>query len=129
MKNQTKRKVMQIGDFMLRNNQCSSVQTDVRAKGIFVNEKYYLDIDSMLKTPVSKKEALTYGRKLKMALPTKTQMRWIEQNLDVINKSLLSIGRGDCLLFGAILKEFWTRYEKTTGSAGERRSVLFLVPI
>lgn len=124
-----KARSLQIGDVVLRNNQCSPVQTQVRAKGILVDEAHYLDIDSMLKTPVSKKEALLYGRQMKMTLPTKTQMRQLEQNLEVINNSLLSIGRGDCMLFGTMLKTFWTRCDRTIQTQNERRGVLFLVPI
>lgn len=129
MKNKTKCARMQIGDLMLRNNQCSSVQTEVRAKGVFVDKSCYLDIDSMLKTPISKKEALLYGHKLNMVLPTKRQMRLIEQNAEAINNSLIKIGRGDCLLLGKILKEFWTRYEKPTNVPNDRRCVLFLVSV
>ena len=129
MKNKTNGAVMQTGDLMLRNNQCSSVQTEVRAKGIFVDKSCYLDIDSMLKTPISKKEALQYGQKLKMMLPTKKQMRLIEQNAEIINNSLIKIGRGDCLLLGQILQDFWTRYEKAKSLSNERRCVLFLVSI
>ena len=127
MKNKTK--CMKIGDLVFRNNQFSAMQPNLRAKGIFVNEEYYLDIDSILKTPVSKKEAQVYGRQMNMMLPTKKQMRLIEQNLEIINNSLLSIGRGDCLLLGAVVKDFWTRYAKTADSGIERRSVLFLVQI
>ncbi|MBQ9271465.1 MAG: hypothetical protein IJ218_04285 [Alphaproteobacteria bacterium] len=129
MAKQNKFARMRIGDFMLRNNQCSSEQTKVRAKGVLVDESHYLDIDSILKTPVSKQEALLYGQQLKMKLPTKKQMQQIEKNLEIINNSLLRIGRGDCMLLGEILQQFWTRYEKTTDSVGKRRCVLFLVPI
>ncbi len=82
---------MKIGDLVFRDNQFSAMQPNLRAKGIFVNEEYYLDIDSILKTPVSKKEAQVYGRQMNMMLPTKKQMRLIEQNLEIINNSLLRI--------------------------------------
>ena len=129
MKRQNIKTSSQVGDFVLRNNQCSSVQTQVLAKGILVDDAHYLDIDSLLKTPVSKEEALFYGRRLNMPLPTKKQMRVLEQNLETINNRLLSIGRGDCMLFGTIQKNFWTRCEKRLATQNERRGVLFLVPI
>lgn len=119
----------QIGDFVLRNNQCSSAQNEACIKGILISAEYYLDIDSLLKTPISKKEALLYGQRMKMSLPTKKQMRLLEQHLETINSSLLRIGRGDCLLLGTILSQFWTRFEKATPAFDERRGVLFLVPI
>ena len=94
---------------------------------IYNVEKYLsMCIDSLLKTPVSKKEALLYGRSLNMSLPTKKQMRLIEEHLETINNRLLSIGRGDCMLLGAIVSLFWTRFENRPD---ERRKVLFLAPI
>lgn len=119
----------QTGYFVLRNHRCSPVKTEECVKGILVSPEYYLDIDSLLKTPVSKQEAVRYGKQLKMTLPTKKQMRLLEQHLETINNRLLSIGRGDCLLLGAILQQFWTRFEKATFSPEERRGVLFLAPI
>lgn len=116
----------QIGHFVLRNHQCSAVKTEECVKGILVSSEYYLDIDSLLKTPISKQEALRYGRSLNMLLPTKKQMRLIEEHLETINNRLLSIGRGDCMLLGAIVSQFWTRFENRPD---ERRKVLFLAPI
>ncbi|MBR6356239.1 MAG: hypothetical protein IKR92_05240 [Alphaproteobacteria bacterium] len=116
----------QIGNFVLRNHQCSAVKTEECIKGILVSPEYYLDIDSLLKTPISKKEALLYGRSLNMLLPTKKQMHLIEEHLETINNRLLSIGRGDCMLLGAIVNQFWTRFENRPD---ERRKVLFLAPI
>ena len=117
------------GFFVLQNNQCSPFPDRMKVKGIMVEKNLYLDIDSILKTPVSKQEALLYGRGMNLMLPTKKQMRLIEKNLEKINNSLLSIGRGDCLLLGAIIKDFWTRCEKSNNLPSERRFVLFLVPI
>lgn len=119
----------QIGDLVLRNNQCSPTPAQIPTKGILVDDAYYLDIDSILKTPISKKEAVFYGKQMKMLLPTKKQMQKLEQNLETINNSLLSIGRGDCMLFGTLRKEFWTRCDKPADITTERRGVLFLVPI
>jgi len=129
MKKNIQIRQLQIGDLVLRNNQCSPTPALVPTKGILVDEAYYLDIDSILKTPVSKKEAVFYGKQLNMLLPTKRQMRKLEQNLETINNSLLSIGRGDCMLFGTLRKAFWTRCDKPVNTATERRGVLFLVPI
>lgn len=119
----------QIGDLVLRNNQCSAAPAQIPTKGILVDKAHYLDIDSMLKTPISKKEAVVYGKQMKMLLPTKKQMQELEQNLETINNSLLSIGRGDCMLLGTLREMFWTRCAKPTDTATERRGVLFLVPI
>ena len=119
----------QIGDFILRNNQCSSAHNNVCAKGILVDAKHYLDLDSMLMTPVSKREAVFYGKRLKFELPTGKQMQMLEQNLEKINNSLLRIGRGDCMLLGSVRKAFWTRCEQAAMKRQERKSVLFLVPI
>lgn len=129
MKNQKSTNCASIGHFVLRNNRCSPIKTATCVKGILISPEYYLDIDSLLKTPISREEAVLYGRSLKMSLPTKKQMRLLEQHLDTINNSLLSIGRGDCLLLGALLHRFWTRFEKTSLQPEERRGVLFLVPL
>lgn len=120
-------KNVRTGYFILRNNQPSSVITNNHIKGILIDESCYLDVDSILKTPISKKEALLYGHKLNLSLPTKKQIRLLEKHLTTINNSLLSIGRGDCLLLGSLLKEFWTRCDST--QSNERRNVLFLVPL
>ena len=120
---------VQIGHFVLRNHHCSPVKTEEGVKGILVSSEYYLDIDSLLKTPISKQEAVLYGRKLNMVLPTKKQLRLLEEHLETINNSLLNIGRGDCMLFGALGQQFWTRCEKAKTAPAERRSVLFLAPI
>ena len=116
------------GHFVLRNNQSSPVQTAVKIKGILVSEEYYLDIDSLLKTPVSKTEALNYGRRLNLRLPTKKQIQWLESQAQIVNNRLLSIGRGDCLLLGNILNEFWTLCDSVDANP-QRRGVLFLVPL
>ena len=116
------------GHFVLRNNQCSAVQTAVKTKGILISEEYYLDIDSLLKTPVTKAEALSYGKRLKLRLPTKKQILLLENQAEKVNNSLLSIGRGDCLLLGNILNNFWTLCDNVSSSS-ERRGVLFLVPV
>ena len=129
MENLKSANAAQVGHFLLRNHQCTAVNTEECVKGILVSPEYYLDIDSLLKTPVSKKEALLYGHRLNMVLPTKKQMRLIEANLETINNSLLRIGRGDCLLLGAILTQFWTRFERVETSPQERRGVLFLAPV
>lgn len=127
MKKANSLKCAQTGHFVLRNNKCSPEMSN-QVKGVLVDESCYLDIDSIVKTPVSKQEALLYGHRLNLLLPTKKQMRLLEKHLSTINNSLLSIGRGDCLLLGSMLKEFWTRCEKSTGS-DERRNVLFLAPL
>lgn len=129
MKKSVQIRRQQIGDLVLRNNQCSPTPAQIPTKGILVDDAYYLDIDSLIKTPVSKSEAMSYGKQLKMLLPTQKQMRKLEQNLETINNSLLSIGRGDCMLFGTLRKAFWTRCDKPVDAATERRGVLFLVPI
>lgn len=119
---------MNVGDIVLRNNELSSPKMPIKAKGIVLNQKFYVDLDSMIKTPISKDEALVYGRKMNILLPTERQMNVIKRNINIINESLLGIGRGDCLLFDDhIQDEFWTRRSEEAGS--ERRRVLFIAPI
>lgn len=119
---------LNVGDIVLRNNKLSAPKVPIKAKGIVLNQKFYVDLDSMIKTPISKEEALIYSRKMNILLPTERQMNVIRRNINVINTSLLGIGRGDCLLFDDhIHDEFWTRCSEEVGS--ERRRVLFIAPI
>lgn len=92
--------------------------------GILLNENYYLDIASLLKTPVSYEEARQYSKREKFNLPDKKLMKLLVDNLDVINNSLIIAGRGDCLLFGDITKSFWT--QRAVKKESERRGVLFI---
>lgn len=119
---------LQVGDIVLRNNGFSAPKMRIPAKGIVLNQNFYVDLDSMIKSPVSKKEALLYGRKMNILLPTKKQMQIISRNINVINESLLGIGRGDCLLFDNIHKDFWTRCGNQANN-DERRRVLFVAPL
>lgn len=119
---------LQVGDIVLRDNQFSAPRMRIPAKGIVLDQDFYVDLDSMIKSPVSKKEALHYGRKMNILLPTKKQMQVICQNINIINESLLGIGRGDCLLFDDIHKDFWTRCGGRANDS-ERRRVLFVAPM
>jgi hypothetical protein len=123
------RQKLNVGDIVLRNNKLSAPKVPIKAKGIILNQKFYVDLDSMIKTPISKEEALIYSRKMNILLPTERQMNVIRRNINIINESLLGIGRGDCLLFDDhIRNEFWTRCGNQTAD-GERRRVLFIAPI
>ncbi len=120
---------LNVGDIVLRNNKLSAPKVPIKAKGIVLNQRFYVDLDSMIKTPISKKEALIYGQKMNILLPTERQMNVIRRNINIINESLLGIGRGDCLLFDDhIRNEFWTRCGSQEDN-GERRRVLFIAPI
>jgi len=119
---------LQTGNLVLRNNNVSPAQNHIKAKGIIINEKFYIDIDSMLKTPISREEALNYKRKMKMFLPTCKQLDLIRQNVETINNSLHNMGYRDCLLFYDINKEFWTSRHCCRDN-NERRRVLLVAPI
>ena len=96
----------QIGDFIMRNNQCSALCRGGQEKGIVLNDKYYLHIDSLFTARLSRPEAQKYGKMLKFPLPTKKQIMLLADNVEKINGSLRQVGLGDCMLFGDMLREF-----------------------
>lgn len=119
---------MQVGDLVLHDNKILAANKYVRAVGIVISEDFYIDIDSMLKTPISKQEALSYGHKMKMKLPTKRQLGLIQQNMETVNQSLHAIGHGDYMLLGNIYQAFWTIRNESKDEK-ERRRVLFVAPL
>lgn len=123
-----KQKVLEIGSFVMRNNQTSTEKPQIGTKGIVISKDFYVDLDSMVKTPVSREEALSYGKKLQMSLPTKRQLDLISKNVEAINQSLHAVGRGDYMLFQSMQQDFWAvRNDKKDEK--ERRKVLFVVPL
>ena len=123
-----KQKVLEIGSFVMRNNETSTKKPLIGTKGIVVSKDFYVDLDSMVKTPVSREEALSYGKKLQMSLPTKRQLDLISKNVEAINQSLHAVGRGDYMLFQSMQQDFWAvRNDKKDEK--ERRKVLFVVPM
>lgn len=123
-----KKDLMQVGDLVLHDNKILAAGKYVRAIGIVISKDFYIDIDSMLKTPISKKEAISYGRRMKMKLPTKSQLGLIQQNIETVNQSLHAIGHGDYMLLGNICSDFWMLRNEAKDEK-ERRRVLLVAPI
>lgn len=118
-----------IGNFVLRDDRCSALCPRGQEKGIIISDKYYLHLDSLLKVPISKREAKNYGKQMKFPLPTKEQIRLLQNNLEKVNNSLLMVGRGDCLLLGNVSEDFWTCRASSPQVENERRCVVFILPI
>lgn len=125
MKKQT---LSEIGSFVMRNSKISTEKPLIGTKGIVISKDFYVDLDSMVKTPVSREEALSYGKKLQMKLPTKRQIDLICKNIEKINQSLHAVGRGDYMLFQNMQQDFWTANNDARDKM-ERRKVLFVVPL
>lgn len=123
-----KQKVLPIGSFVMRDNNNSAENPRIGAKGIVISQDFYVDIDSMLKTPVSREEALSYRQRLQMMLPTKKQLNLIFQNIEKVNQSLHILGRGDYMLFQNMHQDFWT-VRNDRKEEKERRRVLLVVPL
>ena len=115
------------GHFVMRDSQCSGLSRCGKEIGVTINNEYYIDIDSLLNTPVSHEEARLYGKQLKLKLPNKKMIRLLAENQDTVNSSLLAIGRTDCLILGDVTKDFWT--SKSTLPKTDRRKVLFIKPV
>ena len=119
--------VIQPGHFIMRDRSFQASSPAGQEIGIVLNNDYYVDIDFILTTPVSREEAQRYSKKLKLNLPSKKLMHLLTDNQETINKSLLSIGRGDCLLLGDLTQQFWTQHPDDC--ANTKRSVVFIVPV
>ena len=115
------------GCFVMRDSHCPGLSRCGNEIGITINNEYYVDIDSLLNTPVSHEEAKQYGKQLKLKLPNKKMIRLLAENQDIINNSLLAIGRRDCLILGDVAKDFWT--SKSNLPKTDRRKVLFIKPV
>lgn len=115
------------GYFIMRNERCQAFSPAGQEIGIVLNNDYYVDIASILTTPVSHEEAKKYGKQLKLELPSKKLMRLLIDNQETVNNSLLAIGRGDCLLLGELNQKFWTK--RTAGAVSDKRNVIFIKPV
>lgn len=128
MKTEKKGKMtVSTGHFVMRNNSYAALSHSGQEIGIVLNDDYYMDIDSLLTTPVSHREAKQYSKQLKLNLPSKKMLRLLSDKRDVINNSLLSIGRGDCLILGNISDDFWTSRSNLPDK--DKRKVLFIRPV
>ena len=123
----SKKTTLSPGHFVMRDEHCAALSRSGQEIGIALNSKYYVDIDSLLTTPVSHDEAKQYGKQLKLNLPNKKLMRLLAENQNIVNNSLLAIGRGDCLILGDVTKDFWT--SKSNLPKTDRRKVLFIKPV
>lgn len=127
IKTKNKKQMVVPGHFVMRDNHCESSSHCGQEIGIVLNKDYYVDIASILTTPVSHAEAIRYGKLLQVSLPNKKMMRLLADNVEIVNNSLLAIGRRDCLILGDVCKKFWTSHsdcEKT-----DRRGVIFIRPV
>lgn len=115
------------GHFVMRDNHCAASSKSGQEIGIVLNNDYYMDIDSILTTPVSHQEAKRYGKMLKLNLPNKKLLRLLADNQETVNNSLLSIGRGDCLILGNINNDFWT--SRSSLPEKDKRKVIFIRPV
>ncbi|MEE6206807.1 MAG: hypothetical protein VZR95_01985 [Alphaproteobacteria bacterium] len=113
------------GCFLLKNNELSTSSRNGLEKGILLNKRFYLDLESLLRYPVTLETALAFSEKLKHALPTCKQLEMLERHLEKVNMQLLACDRGDCLVTGNLSKEYWVRGMES----GERRRMLFILPI
>lgn len=127
MKEKKEEITVNTGYFVMRDNRYSPFGRSGQEIGIVLNSDYYMDIDSLLTTPVSHKEAKQYGKQLKLNLPNKKMLRLLADNQDTINNSLLSIGRGDCLILGNVNDNFWT--SRSNLPENNKRKVLFIRPV
>ena len=129
MKIKTKKREMtaNTGHFVMRDNRCAAVSTAGQEIGVVLNNDYYMDIDSILTTPISHQEAKQYGKLLRLSLPSKKMLRLLADNQETVNNSLLSIGRGDCLILGNVADDFWT--SRSNLSEKDKRKVLFIRPV
>ena len=116
-----------IGHFVMRDNRHAAFSRAGQEIGIILSSDYYVDIVSLLSTPISHKEAKQYSKQLKLNLPSKKMLRLLADNQDIVNNSLLSIGRGDCLILGNVNDDFWT--SRSNLPETDRRKVLFIRPI
>jgi hypothetical protein len=124
MKSQKTKTTLGPGHFVLRDSRCATLSRAGQEIGITLNSEYYVDIDSLLTTPVSHEEAKQYGKQLKLNLPHKKMLRLLAENQNVVNNSLLAIGRGDCLFLGDVTQGFWT--SRSNNPKSDRRKVLFI---
>ena len=115
------------GQFVMRDNHCAAVSTAGQEIGIVLNSDYYVDIVSILTTPVSHQEAKRYGKLLKLNLPSKKMLRLLADNQETVNNSLLSIGRGDCMILGNVNNDFWT--SRSCLPERDKRKVIFIRPV
>ncbi|MBO6281876.1 MAG: hypothetical protein J6N49_05035 [Alphaproteobacteria bacterium] len=113
------------GCFLLKNNELSSSSRNGLEKGILLNKRFYLDLDSLLRYPVTFETAMAFCEKLKHALPTGKQLDMLERHLETVNMQLLACDRGDCLVTGNLSREYWVRGEEAEG----RRRMLFILPV
>ena len=113
------------GFFLLKNNELSSSSQHGFEKGILLSKRFYLDLDSLLRYPVTLETALAFSEKLKHALPTLKQLEMLERHLEEVNMQLLACDRGDCLVTGNLSKEYWVRGMESD----ERRRMLFILPV
>ena len=113
------------GCFLLKNNELSHSSRNGFEKGILLNKRFYLDLDSLLRYPVTLETALAFSEKLKHALPTSKQLAMLERHIEKVNMQLLECDRGDCLVTGTLSKEYWVRGVESD----ERRRMLFILPV
>lgn len=113
------------GCFLLKNNEFSPSSRNGLEKGILINKRFYLDLDSLLRYPVTHETAMAFSEKLNHALPTSKQLEMLERHLEKINMQLLACDRGDCLVTGNLSKEYWVRGMESD----ERRRMLFILPV
>ena len=127
MKKTKNKTVIKPGYFVMRDKRCQASSPAGQEVGIVLNKDYYVDIASILTTPVSHEDAKKYGRQLKLNLPSKKLIRILADNQETVNNSLLSIGRGDCLLLGEITGQFWI--QRSNNAVSDKRNVIFIVPV
>ena len=113
------------GCFLLKDNKYVDISQEGREKGIVLNERYYLDLDSLSGGPVAFASAQAYGQALNQEFPTIESIQLVEENLELINLRLLSCGRGDRLVTGDLYRDYWLK-----GCEDDyRRRVLFVIPL
>ena len=115
------------GHFLLKDNKCTRSAFLGYEKGIILSDKFYLDLDSLIKYPVTLETAQAFSRKLNHQLPTAKQMTLLEKNLETINHQLLACGLGECMVMGNLQQEYWLKNSVPNGK--DKRRMLFIVPL
>lgn len=115
------------GYFLLKDNECTESAFRGYEKGIIINDKFYLDLDSLFRYPVSLSTAQAFSRKFKHRLPTVKQMKLLEENLEKINRQLIACGLGECMVMGNLQEEYWL--QNSIPDSKDRRRMLFIVPL
>ena len=114
------------GYFLLKDNECTESAFCGYEKGIILNDKFYLDLDSLIKYPVTLDIAQAFSHKFNHRLPTAEQMTLLEKNLEKINSQLLACGLGECMVMGNLQQEYWLQNSVANGN--DKRRMLFIVP-